>query len=263
MASKHRNTFEGGLDQDSSKKYAKQNTFFSASNITISKEGYIGEASTFEGFKEIKDSSGNRVSLNSEQVDLHILDVNSGMMSGTILFSFGDIIAIDEVSTIDIMDNFSLYNQLKDNYNVYLNDSKVYLYLDNVVSINQSITFTTILAEDQFKNLGAKEITLRNNNKLIFLFREGVTDGTLNLQLIVYKDLENKESTHVIGTGFVFSGNIKSSTINSDNIIYNKETEQRHSLYWCDGENPDKVINFTVSLDIADYPDFQTYIDNR
>src|SRR5690606_28739925 len=101
-----------------------------------------------------------------------------------------------------------------------------------------------------------KEINLDNNKKLIFLFRQQIISKNLVIQVIVYNDLENDDLINVIGTDIIFKDNIQSNVINSDNIIYNKESNENHSLYWCDGVNPDKVINFNTSLNPSDYADF-------
>src|SRR5690606_34491513 len=107
------NTFEGGIDQDTDKKLVKPNTLYSASNITISKNGFLGSISSLKGFQEIKASGGTSVNLNDKDLDLYKITVDSTISSSSTLFEDDSIAVINTSIVNNIRD---LYKELLSNY---------------------------------------------------------------------------------------------------------------------------------------------------
>lgn len=358
MIKKHRNTFEGGLDQDTDEKFVKPNTIRNASNFSLTKDGDNVAMSTFLGFQQ---STGDSLSINTYTPadDWNAITFLTSVVIGDRLFEISidggniDLISTQAISNGDLTtlesEIGSLLTAESLSYETYIRNGVLYLRGDdftiNTYSSTEYIYIVTLLSTpiaigqklfDVTKNgvtsgfnttstinnisdletevllqsdvdgtfidgsnleiymdpnvtlsnfhpnislvdtltndltslqgsvnsltgdetiIGFKEISIKDNKRLIFLFKTDEFDG-LNIQLIYY---DNK--TNIIeGNDLIYTGNVPISQIHPDNILYARNAEDNHTLYWVDGVNPDKRLNITVSLDLDDYASFSEYI---
>lgn len=355
MIKKSRNTFEGGIDQDTDEKLVRPNTNRGSQNFTISKDGNTVAFSTFNGFTDISGvtdlnnvdsnltiyklqlngviTSGQRileyvdgvllVDLNAT-ADINTLeDLITQLETGlsafdiTIYNNTSEIVIVSNDLTINTFDNLSyfydvefttppigigdtLYDITKNGVttaylstavvsndselqteintsmpnldstilsggvleiyptaNVTLSNFNANLTLVNsgVFANNTKITNETLSHNDTFTNLGFKEIAVTDTKRFVLLFRKNA-DGVFIIQVIYY---DNSTNT-LTGSGIIYMGTEPSTFINSENIIYTRDSNEKHVFYWNDGENPDKNIIINTSLLVSDYADFDTYI---
>ncbi len=259
MIKKTINTFEGGIDQDTDKKLVKPNTYFGLKNGTLTKDGKEGVITTLKDFKEFTGTAD----LNLDDDNILILEYKNAISEDDVLFN----ISVSSINT-DILANGAinsfndLYKDLLENTSikVYKNNTQIFIWLNGTTAstISSDLTVVSELNNSSItKNLGLKEIALEDNKRLIFLFRQG-SNNSFYIQVIHYNDSLDL----IYNTDFIFKGTIPSADINSDNIIYNKESELLHRLYWVEGVNFDKLITFYINIDPNFYADWNDYILN-
>ena len=258
------NTFEGGLDQDTDRKLVSNNNYFSLTNGTLTKDGKEGVLTTFKGFSTM----GGGINIDQPDTGLFIYvmewDTGATLLAGSNIFfrnpNGGGSFAVTNTNTISTIGD--LYNELKVNYTtgkVYRNSTQVFVFATNetLSGLTAGINLIDTLGSNaSLTNLGLKEIAYKDNKRLLILFRRDF-NGLFIIQFVYYDD-----STDIVEySGNIYKADIPSSRINSDNIIYNKEFQNKHTIYWCDGVNPDKSLVINKSIDPDDYADFDTMLD--
>jgi len=350
---KTRNTFEGGIDQDTDEKLVKPNTNRGSQNFTISKDGNQMSFTTLNGFKDISGA----VNLNNIDNNLIIykLTLTDTIPLGQRILEYANGAAFTDLNAVAAITNLAqLANELKTglsafNITVYTNSNEVIIVSENLiintvvdkiygydiefpnpslaigdtlwditknqvttpyltttalanatqlnaeinstmpnlggtvlaagliilatdpnvslsnfnaaltsvesVTIRTKITVETFDYDSTFINLGFKEIIVTDSKRLILLFRKN-SNNVFIIQAIYY---DNSTNTF-IGSGIIYMGNEFSTFINSENIIYTRDSNEKHLLYWVDGTYPDKNITINTSLIASEYTDFTAYI---
>ena len=257
---KTRNTFEGGIDQDTSFELVKNNTATSLKNGMITKNGEQGVFTTSNGFTFV-----DEILYNQFNRKVYRLSINTPIPDKEVVILMGGNPA--QIKAVGLINNTTdLYNTILEegivipiNMNgLYKNNSYVYIFEQYLISsFSSKLTVETFPYEIDNVILGIKEINLDKNRNLIFYFHYNYTSETLGINILEY----NTNTNTLIGSDIIYREAISLSYIDSENIIYNKEAETKHSLSWCDGVNPDKIIYFNTSLDSNNYANFSTYID--
>ena len=257
---KTRNTFEGGIDQDTSFELVKNNTATSLKNGMITKNGEQGALTTTSGFDSI-----TKINYDGFNRKVYRLKITAPIPNNETLILMGG--SPGKIRAVGIVNNTTdLFNSINNsgivipiNMNgLYKNDDYVYIYEQYLItSFHANLEVTTMPLDTDNVLLGVKEISIDKNRNLIFYFSYNHSSLTLCLHMLEY----NTNNNAILNSDIIFKEIITLDYIDSENIIYNKESESKHSFYWCDGVNPDKVIYFNISLDSNDYADGIAFVD--
>ena len=249
---KHRNTFEGGIDQDTAFKLVPSNRYYKAKGFSLTKDGKTGSLTTPDTFDVI----GNVTPVDQPTF---VLTLNSTINSSTDIITLGSTVV---TASANITNLVQLYNELiaaaVSGFSIYRNNINIYIYGNAVSDINSNLTVITLGSETTFNNLGIKEIILDNGFRLILMFRK--VSNVFYVQVFYYNNTFERRGFYV-NAGIIWKGFSPTSIIQSSNIIYNKESPNKHKFYWCDGINSDKSFTINSSLDPTKYANFATYIE--
>ena len=249
---KSNNIFNEGIDRDTSVEFVSNQSAYKIRNGIISKKGNIGSVSTAKGFRQI---SGN-ININHQDSNVYIMKGISSPIApnNTILIEPFIPWIITNTSNQDITTIDDLFDELKKNtqLELYKTPDAIYLFSVNLLgNINSSIEYDHIGYLNYNNIIGFKEISIDHSHNMIFLFRQPSDDSSVTIIQYIYYNINTFE---IESQAIIFKGKVPFSRMDPDNIIYLKEGEERHSLYLCDGVNPDKVIYINQSLDYKNYP---------